>query len=122
MKFVIDMNLTPRWASFLASYGWDAIHWHEVGPVNATDREICAWAATHGCIVMTNDLDFPQILASTQAGSPSLVLLRGQPLTPEARGSGLALAIKNSEEELTKGAVATLTWSDQFRVRLLPLR
>ena len=38
---------------------------------------------------MTNDLGFPQILAQIGEGRLNVILLRGEPLNPEARGDGL---------------------------------
>jgi predicted nuclease of predicted toxin-antitoxin system len=73
-------------------------------------------------VLVTNDLDFPQILAYTRKSKPSVVLLRGEPLTPEVRGSALLSAIAQSEAELASGAVLTIDWSDRVRARLLPLK
>jgi predicted nuclease of predicted toxin-antitoxin system len=44
MKLLVDMNLSPRWVPFLAASQLDAVHWSMVGPVNATDTEIMAYA------------------------------------------------------------------------------
>jgi predicted nuclease of predicted toxin-antitoxin system len=40
MKFLIDMNLTPRWARFLVEQGFQAIHWSSVGPGDASDHDV----------------------------------------------------------------------------------
>jgi len=38
MKFVIDMNLSPQWAAFLLEPGFEAaVHWSEIGCVDASD-------------------------------------------------------------------------------------
>ena len=42
MKFLVDMNLSPLWAPFLASHGFGAVHWSTVGQPSAPDREILA--------------------------------------------------------------------------------
>ncbi len=75
-----------------------------------------------GFVIVTNDLDFPQILARTRHSAPSVVLLRGEPLIPEVRGSALLGALQDCELELNDGAVVTLDWSDKPRARVLPLR
>jgi len=41
------------------------LHWSAVGQATATDAAICAYAREHGYVILTNDLDFPQILAHT---------------------------------------------------------
>ena len=97
MRLLIDMNLTPRWVEALSQAGHETIHWSATGQPTASDSEICAYARENGYVVLTNDLDFPQILAHTRDSGPSVALLRGGPLTPEARASALIrrLAIVN---------------------------
>jgi predicted nuclease of predicted toxin-antitoxin system len=121
MRFIVDMNLTIRWAEYLKSAGHEAVHWSDVGHVQASDREICAYAREHNYIVLTNDLDFPQILANTRDSGPSVVLLRGEPLVPEERGASLLGAFRDCEPELLQGAIVSLDWSGQPRARVLPL-
>ena len=72
-------------------------------------------------MLLTNDLDFPRILAHTKEAKPSVVLLRGEPLTPESRGAALMQALADCEAELAQGAILTLDWSDRPRARVLPL-
>jgi predicted nuclease of predicted toxin-antitoxin system len=122
MRFLIDMNLTPRWVPCLNAQGWDAVHWSSVGQATAKDREICDYGRGLGFILLTNDLDFPQILAHTKEGGPSVVLLRGEPLTPEERGAALVQAIRSCSDDLIRGAILTLDWTDRPRARLLPLK
>lgn len=122
MRLLIDMNLTPRWVQYLSSAGHDSAHWSGVGLPTATDSEICEYARKHRFIVVTSDMDFPQILAHTAMAKPSIVLIRGEPMTPEARGRALLAAVEYCSEELDAGAILTLDWSDRPRARLLPLR
>jgi len=122
MRVLIDMNLTPRWVAYLREAGHEAIHWSGVGLATAKDSEICAHARRHHFVLLTNDLDFPQILAHTKEAAPSVILLRGEPLVPEARGTALLRAMETCREEITQGAIVTLDWSGQPRARVLPLR
>lgn len=122
MRLLFDMNLTPRWVQYVLGAGHDCIHWSDVGPINSEDSAICAYARERGLVVITNDLDFPRILAHTTDASPSVILLRGEPLTPEFRGHTLLRAIAQCQEELRAGAILTIDWSDKIRVRLFPLK
>jgi predicted nuclease of predicted toxin-antitoxin system len=106
------MNLTPRWIHFLSNEGYEAVHWSLVGPIPAKDSEICRYARQYGQVILTNDLDFPQILAHTRQSTPNVVLLRGEPLVPEVRGGALLGALRDCEAELDEGAIVTLDWSD----------
>jgi predicted nuclease of predicted toxin-antitoxin system len=122
MRLLVDMNLTPRWVPFFGNAGHEAVHWSSVGSISAKDSEICAYARQHAYVILTNDLDFPQILAHTRQTAPSVVLLRGEPLVPEVRGIALLGALQDCEAELNQGAIVTLDWSDKPRARVLPLR
>jgi predicted nuclease of predicted toxin-antitoxin system len=99
----------------------EALHWSEAGDTAASDKEICSFAREHEYVILTNDLDFPQILAHTRQSGPSVVLLRGEPLTPEARGPALLQALRDCPSELAQGAIVSLDWSGTPRARVLPL-
>lgn len=122
MRILIDMNLTPRWVGHLNGAGHEAHHWSSLGSASAKDREICEYAREHGYVLLTNDLDFPQILAHTGSATPSVVLLRGEPLVPEVRGAALLQALADCESDIGRGAIVTLDWSERPRARVLPLR
>ena len=98
------------------------MHWSQLGAATAPDVKICAYAREHGYVLITNDLDFPQILAHTAASGPSVILLRGEPLTPEARAIALLSGIAECADELTSGAILAIDCSGKPRARLLPLR
>jgi predicted nuclease of predicted toxin-antitoxin system len=121
MNLLVDMNLTPRWVSYLSAAGHSAVHWSMAGSMSAEDEEICSYAREKGLVVLTNDLDFPRILACTGASGPSVILLRGSPLTPEARGAALLLILTNRMDELVAGALLSVDWTGRPRARLLPL-
>ena len=121
MRFIVDMNLTPRWIAFLTGEGFDAKHWSEVGDPKAKDTLITNWARQNNFVVITNDMDFPQILAHTRESGPSIILLRGEPLTPEVRGEEFARLLRECSVELSQGAIASVKWGDALRIRLLPL-
>lgn len=82
MRLPIDMNLTPRWVQYLSEAGFEAIHWSAAGDPTAEDRKICEYARENGFVVITNDMDFPQILSQTRQSAHSIVLLRGIRLCP----------------------------------------
>ena len=63
MRFLVDMNLSPRWVDFLAAAGHEAVHWIDVGEPNAPDRVILEHAHRSGQVILTQDLDFGTLLA-----------------------------------------------------------
>ena len=47
--------------------------------------------------------------------------MRGEPLTPEARGDELQKTLIACEGDLSSGAIVSVDWSERLRVRRLPL-
>ena len=76
MKFLIDMPLSPTLAGWLNSQRHDAVHAVDRGLHRAVDTEIIARAKLDARTVVTADLDYPRLLALTQATEPSLILFR----------------------------------------------
>jgi predicted nuclease of predicted toxin-antitoxin system len=121
MKFLIDMNMSPRWGLILSGAGFEAVHWSRVGAANAPDPEIMAHAEAHDFIVLTNDLDFGNMLAATNAAWPSVVQVRVGNLRPHVIGAQVVEALRQMTEELEAGALVTID-PKRTRVRVLPLR
>lgn len=120
MRFLVDMNLSPRWIPFLQTAGFDAVHWSTVGAGDASDRAVMQWAAARDYVVLTNDLDFSAILAATQRRKPSVVQIRGDLLTPSAIGAAVLRAISQTRQELVDGALISVD-PGRARIRILPL-
>jgi predicted nuclease of predicted toxin-antitoxin system len=121
MKLLLDMNLTPRWVPYLEGAGFEVLHWSKIGPANAPDEKIMAYAAKHGLVVLTHDLDFSAILAATIGKKPSVVQVRAQNISPEAIGTQVVTALRHTDAELEAGALLTID-PDRTRIRLLPLQ
>lgn len=122
MKFLVDVNLSPRWVEFLQSRGLEALRWSDIGAINAPDSEIMAWAATNGYVVLTHDQDFNTILALSQGAKPSVVLLRTSSLRLEKVGEKVWQAIKAALPDLEAEVGCVLVVEDErTRVRILPL-
>jgi predicted nuclease of predicted toxin-antitoxin system len=71
------MPLSPEVAAWLNQHGPDAVHASRIGLERADDRTILQAARAEGRVVITADLDFPQLFATTHAKGPGLILLRG---------------------------------------------
>lgn len=121
MKILVDMNLSPNWIGHLSAAGLSAVHWSTVGPDDASDADIMAFARREGAIVMTQDLDFSAILAATNGNKPSVIQIRGTYTGPDAIGSRVIATLFQYEVDLAQGAIITLD-AGRARVRVLPLR
>lgn len=71
------MPLPPELAAWLADQGHDAVHAAGLGFARTPDIAILARAKREGRTIITADLDYPRLLALTQASDPSLILFRG---------------------------------------------
>ena len=75
MKFLVDANLPPALAAWLASQGHDAHHLTELGLERMSDREIWARARDIGACVVTKDEDFVMMRALDNQG-PAVIWVR----------------------------------------------
>lgn len=120
MKLLVDMNLSPDWVPLLASHGWEACHWSTIGPGNAPDSTLMSWAREHRHIVLTQDLDFSQLLYTTRESGPSVILLRMDNEFDSAAREHVCAAIALAETQLTAGALLTIS-GHRVRLRHLPI-
>ena len=119
MKILVDMNLSPGWVNYLAASDFEAIHWSAIGRGNESDAELMRWAAEHGHVVLTADLDFSAILAATQRQQPSVIQIRADVLTPATIGERVVTALRQARDELERGAILSID-TERARLRILP--
>ncbi len=120
MRLLVDMNLSPDWVPLLAGQGWEARHWSSVGKGNEPDPDLLSWARDHRHVVLTQDLDFSQLLYATNEAGPSVVLLRMDNEFDEAARKHVIAALHQAEEALTIGALLTVS-PGRARLRRLPM-
>jgi predicted nuclease of predicted toxin-antitoxin system len=75
VRFLIDAQLPPALARYLASSGHEALHVAEIGMLSARDRDIWEHAAKVDAIVITKDEDFVTLRALDTRG-PAVVWVR----------------------------------------------
>ncbi len=75
MKFLIDANLPPALAQWLASEGHEAHHVSDLGLEAMPDREIWTRARELDACIVTKDEDFVLLQALDRAG-PAIVWIR----------------------------------------------
>ncbi|MCF7789849.1 MAG: DUF5615 family PIN-like protein [Prosthecobacter sp.] len=114
------MNLSPEWVPLLVTHGWDATHWSTIGPGNAPDSALMSWAREHQHVVLTQDLDFSQLLYTTHETGPSVILLRMDNEFDAAARDHVFAAIALAEASLTAGALLTIS-GHRVRLRHLPI-
>ncbi|MHC4849774.1 MAG: DUF5615 family PIN-like protein [Planctomycetota bacterium] len=120
MRFLLDMNLAPRWCEVFVERGYEARHWSDVGPHDAPDGELMNWARDNEHVILTHDLDFGALLALTYLDGPSVIQIRTIEPLPETVGTRLFQAIDQHQDELKRGALLTID-AARARVRVLPI-
>jgi len=120
MKLLLDMNIPVGYVDLLNQNGYDAIRWNKIGKQNAPDVEIMEYANKNNYIVVTFDLDFGTLLATTKNTKPSVIQIRAAISAAEKAVSAISYALNLFASELNAGAIVTIDLQKQ-RVRLLPL-
>jgi predicted nuclease of predicted toxin-antitoxin system len=120
MKFVVDVNLSPKWIAFLNKAGHEAVYWTDLGDPTDPDQEIMLWARNNGAIVLTCDLDFSAMLAASGDRKPSVVQLRPWKHRPELLMGRLSIALSAYQRFLDAGVLLTIDLAAS-RVHKLPL-
>jgi predicted nuclease of predicted toxin-antitoxin system len=120
MNILVDMNLSPRWLETLRHAGFQAEHWISVGEFHASDLDIFNYAKRHHYVILTQDLDFGDLLAIDRGSRPSVAIIRSAGLRPESIGTQVVDALRQAEADLLNGAMAVIDPA-RLRVRALPL-
>jgi predicted nuclease of predicted toxin-antitoxin system len=121
LKLLIDVNLSPTWASFLTEHSIEVVMWADIGNPKAEDVEIMQYARDHGFVIFTNDLDFGHLLAVTNHNAPSVIQIRTNMLIPKHVGKLLLEALVQFRSELESGSLITIE-DQKLRARILPIQ
>jgi predicted nuclease of predicted toxin-antitoxin system len=120
MKFLADMGISPEAVRFLISLGHDAIHLHDQGLDREDDPAILEKAKCEGCILLTHDLDFGDLVAASGAALPSVITFRLRNMKPASVNRYLREIVIQHHQALDRGAFISVT-EGKIRVRLLPM-
>ncbi|MCY7396605.1 MAG: DUF5615 family PIN-like protein [Nocardioides sp.] len=75
MRFLVDAQLPPALVRLLREHGHTAEHVTEIGPADASDRDIWRYALEHQSVIVTKDKDFADMVA-TGREAPAVVWVR----------------------------------------------
>lgn len=120
MRLLLDMGISVGLTDVLRSHGHDAVHLHERGLDTLPDPEILQLANVEKRIVITHDLDFTDLLATSAAILPSVVIFRLRNMRPERVLVRLLAVLAEHPADLGQGTIISVTES-QIRKRTLPL-
>ena len=120
MKFLVDMPLSPELAAWLVRQGNDAVHALAIGLERASDEAILERARHQERVVVTADLDYPRLLALTQAEGPGLILFRGGDYSEQEALERLARALQTIPAAELPTSIVVIEKS-RIRRRRLPI-
>lgn len=75
MRFLVDAQLPPALARFLAERGHIAEHVNDIGTGDAADRELWRYALANSAAIVTKDEDFALMLG-LPGDAPTIVWVR----------------------------------------------
>ena len=121
MKFLADMGISPRVVEELRQQGHEAIHLLERRLNRMVDGDILQMAQQEGRVLLTNDLDFGELLAASGGVLPSVIIFRLKDMRPKNVIRHLDSILKNHSQSLNIGAVLSVT-EQKLRIRRLPIK
>jgi predicted nuclease of predicted toxin-antitoxin system len=120
MKFLLDMGISPEVGAFLRGLGFEATHLHDEGLDTLPDPSILLKAREQGYVLLTHDLDFPELVAASRAALPSVIVFRLNNMKPDKVIFHLQKVLDQTGSELEHGAIVSVT-DGLMRVRTLPI-
>ena len=121
MRLLADVHISPRTVRFLNELGHDAIRSDSILPAAAPDEEIVDKASELGRTILTQDLDFSNIIALSARSGPSVVSLRLSDSRVENVNRALLFRLPSLEDEIESGVIATIE-DHRVRIRKLPVQ
>jgi len=120
LRFLADMNISPRTVTALKNEGWDIIRVSEVLPSNTSDADLLNYARKENRTIITQDLDFSALVALSGLDKPSLVILRLMTADPESITAKLISIIPQYQDLLLQGFTITIE-DTSVRLHKLPI-
>jgi len=120
MKILADIHISPITVHFLQDLGYDAIRVNEILPSNSSDKTIVETAKKQRRVIITQDLDFSEIISLAGKKSPSLVSLRLSSSRIEYVNKRLEEVLPKIECDVEKGSIIVVEDS-RIRLRSLPV-
>ncbi len=120
MKFLADMGISQSSINWLRQNGYDAIHLREERLHRITDAKIVEKAIKEGRVILTCDLGFGDLMATSGEIWPSVIIFRLENERPENVNRRLGKVLKESSDALEKGVIISVE-ETRHRVRFLPI-
>ena len=120
MRFLLDECISARLAPLLIEAGHDVVHVLDLQLQGHPDIEVLSSARDDARILISSDTDFGELLVTSGATLPSLVLFRQGNRGPEHQAAVLLANVETMSPDLEAGSIVVLT-DDRIRIRKLPI-
>jgi len=117
LKIVANAHISKLTVEALREIGHDVTEL----PPRAEDPDVLDLARSIGAVVVTQDLDYSQLLAITREVAPSVISLRLKQLKPSYVTSILVGILNQHKGVIEKGAILSVDDTGKPRVRFLPI-
>ena len=121
MRLLADLHISPRTVSFLRSLGHDVVRVSDIMAANSPDTAITMEAKAKNRIILTQDLDFSDIIALSGESKPSLINLRLHSSRIENVNQRLSETLPLIDSLVEAGVIVTIEDAN-IRHRNLPIR
>ncbi len=121
MKFLLDMPVSPRLLRTLSTFGHEGVHASLIGKQRAADEELIEIARQEGRVIITADLDFPQIISLSGAKGPGIILFRGGNYSDAEMEQLLERVLQRIDDTTIKRSICVVD-KHRIRIRRLPMK
>lgn len=119
VKFIADVNISPITISSLNEAGYDIRRVTKFLPPNSSDVEIINLAVKMDFTIITQDLDFSDLIAQSTLTKPSLITIRTENPSPINVTNILLNLFPLIEDDLKIGSLISVN-EKNYRVRRIP--
>jgi predicted nuclease of predicted toxin-antitoxin system len=113
------MGLALSTVAYLREQGHDAVHLRDEGLQRLDDAAIVEKAVNEDRVILTHDLDFSRIVATSGSSVPSVITFRLQNMRPSNVNRYLVDVLARFSKDLVAGALISVN-ERAIRVRSLP--
>ena len=117
LKFLVDADMPKSSKEVIQEFGHEVIDVRDIGLRSAPDQRIIEYAFSNGCIIVTKDLDFGDIIRYPLKKHHGVIILR-LPYTFTANETNgiLRQFLKSVDEEKIINAI-TIVELGRYRIR-----
>jgi len=120
IEFLANMNISPKTVKKLKDMGLNIVRVSEVMDCKSKDRDIINYARLKNKILITQDVDYSELLSISGYNKPSVIILRLQNVHPDFVASRIFDVVSELREELKEGIIVSAD-ERYVRFRNLPI-